>query len=205
MLIGPTLMAVAQFSGTFTLSNYANTIFSASGTSLDPNVSSMITGGIQVLGTMCASFLIDRLGRKMLLLISCAGSACALSATGAYSYASTHGYAVTDWNALPVVSLSFFIFVSSVGLTPVPYVLVSEVLPPKIRRLGATLCVCTVSVYSFVMLRYFPVMLNEFQLYGCMWMAACVSTAGFVFTLLVVEETKGRNLDQLQTTTVETP
>lgn len=198
MIIGPVLMAVSQFSGTFTLSNYANTIFRASGTTIDPNTSSIVLGTVQVLGTICASSLIDRLGRKLLLLISCGGSAVALLVTGVYAYLNTHGYDVAAYSALPVVSLSAFIFIAAVGVVPVPYVLVSEVLPQRIRRIGATICVCTVSVFAFVMLLFFPVMLATFELYGCMWFFAAVSVAGFVFTLIVVEETKGKNLDQLQ-------
>lgn len=166
---------------------------------MDPNKSAMIMGSIQVLGTICASLLIDRLGRKLLLLISCAGSASALLVTGLYSYMTWHGGHDVAWlNLMPVATLSFFIFISAVGITPVPYVLVSEVLPSKIRRIGATICVCFVSLFSFIMLRFFPVMLETFRLYGCMWIFACVSSAGFVFTLLVVQETKGMNLDQLQ-------
>lgn len=200
MLIGPALMAVAQFSGTFTLSNYAKTIFSESGTALDPNVSSIVLGSIQVLGTICAATFIDRVGRKVLLLISSAGSATALLITGIYAYLNAEGYDLRAFSVLPVVSLSFFIFISAVGLSPVPYVLVSEVLPQKIRRIGVTVCVCLVSLFAFIMLRFFPVMLATFGLHGCMWFFTCVSVSGFVFTLLVVKETKGMNLDQVQAT-----
>lgn len=201
MLIVPTLMVCAQFSGTFTLQNYASTIFRASGSNLDPNTSSMIMGSIQVLGSICVSFLIDRLGRRVLLFISTAGATFALLVTGTYAYLNTLGYDMTCMNSLPVVSLSLYIFITSVGITPVPYVLASEVLPPKIRRIGATICVCSASLSSFNMLLFFPLMLDTFELHGCMWLFACASSAGFVYTLLVVKETKGINLDQLQNQT----
>lgn len=132
MLIGFTLMAVAQFSGTFLMCNYAATIFKETGSTMDPNVSSIIMGCNQVIGTICHSSLIDRLGRKPLLLISTAGSAMSLVVTGVYSYMNTHGYDVSSLNLLPVISLSAFIFITAVGLNPVPFVLLSEVLPPKV-------------------------------------------------------------------------
>lgn len=200
LLICSTLLAVAQFSGTFTLSNYASTVFAETGSNIDPNVSSIFFGCIQVLGTICASSFIDRLGRKALLLISTAGSATALLTTGAYAYLNSLGHDLRAVSWLPIVSLSFFIFIAAAGLSPVPYVLLSEVLPPRIRRIGATICVCTVSVYAFVMLRVFPGMLAQLGLSGCMWFFGCVSVAGFVFVWFVVEETKGMNLDQLQQT-----
>lgn len=195
MLIGITLMAVCQFSGTFTLSNYAKTIFRETGTNIDPNVASVIMGGAQVLGSIFASILVDRLGRKLLLLISTAGSATALAATGTFAHLSANGFDTSAWNVVPVVTLSFFICIACVGMATVPYVLVAEVLPVKVRRIGATIYICSVSVFAYIMLQFFPVLLAYMQLDGYMWMSACVSALGFVFTLVVVSETKGINLD----------
>lgn len=47
------------------------------------------------------------------------------------------------------------------------------------------------------MLWLFPIMLEKFDLFGCMWFFAMVAFLGFVFILFFVEETKGKNLDQL--------
>lgn len=71
MLIGPSLMAISQFSGTFCVVTYAVSIFTASGSNLNPNTSSIVLGSLQIFGTYCTSLLIDRLGRKLLLGISC--------------------------------------------------------------------------------------------------------------------------------------
>lgn len=71
MLIGPSLMAVSQFSGTFCVVTYAKTIFTDSGSNFNPNTSAIILGSLQILGTYCTSILIERLGRKLLLGISC--------------------------------------------------------------------------------------------------------------------------------------
>lgn len=126
-------MAVSQFSGTFTLCNYAATIFRESGSTIDPNMSAIVMGTMQVCGTYCASRVVDSMGRKKLLLISTSGGAVGLAVTGVYSYLAKHNYDVSAFNFLPVVSLSFFIFISAIGIIPVPYVLVSEVIPQKVR------------------------------------------------------------------------
>lgn len=133
MLIGPTLMAACQFSGTFVLSNYAATIFKETGSTVNPNLASIIIGSNQLMGTIFASSLIDLLGRRLLLLISAVGSAFSLIVTGSYCYMATHDYDVSSLNLLPVVSLSSFIFITAIGMNPVPYVLVSEVLPQRVK------------------------------------------------------------------------
>lgn len=132
MLIGPVLMAAVQFSGAFTLANYAVTIFNETGSTVDPSLSAIIMGSTQLVGTIFASSLIDRLGRKFLLLISMAGAALTLLATGGYCYMNTQGYDVGSLNLLPVITLSAFIFVTAIGMNPVPYVVTAEVLPPKV-------------------------------------------------------------------------
>lgn len=65
----------------------------------------------------------------------------------------------------------------------------------QIRRIGSTVCTLSVFICQSIMLRMMPILLHSFQLYGCMWIFAGVSFVGLVFTVFVVEETKGKNLD----------
>lgn len=134
MLIAPALMATGQFSGVFVLSNYAATIFKETGSTVDPNISSIIMACIQLVGAILASSLIDRLGRKMLLLISTAGSALFLTVTGIYCYMGAHDFDVSSLNLLPIISLSAYIFLSSIGINPLPYIIAAEVLPQRVRH-----------------------------------------------------------------------
>lgn len=125
-------MLVNGFSGAFTLINYAATVFRESGSDIDPNTSAIAVGALQICGTLCTIALIDRLGRKILMLISTAGVALSLSVMGVYSYLSKHDYDLQDFNLVPVISLSLVIYLSGIGITPVPYVLVAEILPQKV-------------------------------------------------------------------------
>lgn len=133
MLISPFLMAVSQFSGSFAISNYAVTIFKQTGSTMDPNVSSIVMAVIQVFGTYSASQLMDKVGRKVLLLTSTAGGCMALLVTGTFAYLARQGYDVSSFSILPVISISFFVFICAIGILPVPYVMVSEVLPQRVR------------------------------------------------------------------------
>lgn len=128
-----TLMAVATFSGTFALSNFASIIFHETGSALNANHSSIIMGCIQLIGTGCGSVLIDRIGRKTLLMISTFCGSIALIVTGLHSYLIKNtDYDMGPFDTLPIFSLSFFIFISAIGIIPVPFVLMVEVLPAKV-------------------------------------------------------------------------
>merc|ERR1711978_470285 len=70
MCISLVLMALQQLSGINYVLSYSQEIFQSSGSSIDPCISSMLTGAIQVAGTGFTTVIIEKLGRKILLLIS---------------------------------------------------------------------------------------------------------------------------------------
>lgn len=125
-------MGFSQFSGTFALLSYSTTVFKDSGSDFDPYISSIIFTSLQIFGTYCTSLLIDRVGRKVLLIVSASGASVGLATMATFSYFHKYGYDVSAFNLVPVISLSFFIFISSVGLIPIPYVIIAEVLPRKV-------------------------------------------------------------------------
>ncbi|XP_042893168.1 facilitated trehalose transporter Tret1-like, partial [Penaeus japonicus] len=84
LLISLGLMSFQQLCGINAILFNANTIFKDSGSGMDQDASSMVVGATQVLGTLVASFLVDRTGRKVLLLMSSVVMTLALAALGAY-------------------------------------------------------------------------------------------------------------------------
>lgn len=129
------LMFVCNLSGSFIMVNYASTIFKETGSTIDPNISSICMGIVQICGNFSASKMIDRVGRKKLLLISMIGAGLSHVITGTYIYVGKSGYDVSALNLLPVISISFFIFMNAIGILPVPYVLQAELMPQKVGKL----------------------------------------------------------------------
>lgn len=125
-------MMVNGCSGSFTLILYAATIFKECGSDIDPNTSAISLGVLQILGTLCTIAVIDRFGRKLLMTISTTGVALSLSVMCAYSYLNERNYDLRNYNLVPVISLSLVIALSAVGIVPVPYVIVAEILPQKV-------------------------------------------------------------------------
>lgn len=127
-------MAINQFSGCFALINYSATIFRDSGSDIDPHLSSIILAAIQVAGTYVSTFLVDRLGRRVLLITSASATSVGLTVMGVYSYLGSHlQWNMTAFSWVPVTSLSFVIFIASIGILPLPFVVLAEVLPQKVN------------------------------------------------------------------------
>lgn len=133
ILIGVILMAINQFSGCFALLNYSATIFRDSGSDISPNTSSIIIASIQCIGTYVATILVDKVGRKLLLTISASATSIGLAVMGAYSYLDKLNFDLDHFNWVPVCSLSFVIFIASIGILPLPFIVLAEVLPNKVN------------------------------------------------------------------------
>lgn len=148
LIIGPTLMAISQFSGSYVLVNFAVTIFGDSGADIDPNVAAMAMGALQIVGAYMTSAVIDRVGRKVLLIVSAMGTALGLAVMAAYLRLQMD-YDVAQLRLVPVISLSLVLVVSSMGLVSVPYVIIAEVLPRKVSVAYNLCCVHLVIAGGF--------------------------------------------------------
>lgn len=123
-----------EFCGVFTMLNYTATIFRDSGSSISPDYSAIIVGLIQLLGTYFATFLVDRLGRKILLTLSAIGSSLCLAILGGYSYANSIGLDVKPYSWVSIASFSGMMCLTSLGLIPLMFVVISEVMPEKVNK-----------------------------------------------------------------------
>lgn len=132
-LIGIALILMHEFCGVFTMLNYTATIFRESGSTISPQFSAIIVALIQLLGTYVATFLVDRLGRKVLLITSAVGSSICLACLGAYSYANSIGIDVAAYSWISIASFSGMMFLAAIGLIPLMFVVIAEVMPEKVE------------------------------------------------------------------------
>ncbi|EAT41204.1 AAEL007139-PA [Aedes aegypti] len=192
--IGIFLMVLNQFCGALAIITYSANIFSESGSDLSPNVSSIIVAIIQLTGTLVSFVLVDNLGRKILLLISTIGTTAGLFSMGIFSFLQHSGHDLSELGSLPILSLSFTILFSSFGILPLPYVILAEVLPQKVRNVGSTISILMISSSAFVVLKVFPIMIDRVHLYGAMWFHASICLISIFIILFAVPETKGKDL-----------
>lgn len=99
---------------------------------MDPYFSSIMFAIALILGSFVATYLTDKLGRKFLNFISLVGAAIGMYALATYQYVRMHGIDLSAYAWIPVACLSFIIFISSAGITPLSVVCSLECMPPKV-------------------------------------------------------------------------
>lgn len=147
LIYGIFLMALNQLCGCFAMLNFTATIFIESGSTLSPNISSIIVGSIQVIGGVLCTFLVEKTGRKTLLSVSSFGTSLGLVALSLFTFSTSRGVDLSSFSWIPLTAFSFVIFISNLGVLTLPFLYVSEVVPTKIK--GFTMVLCLVLLYVF--------------------------------------------------------
>ncbi|MGQ1890085.1 sugar porter family MFS transporter [Thermophagus sp. OGC60D27] len=193
IVLGVMLAAFQQITGINAIIAYAPVIFDQTGVGNDiALLQSILVGVVNFLFTLVAVWLIDRIGRKKLLLFGTGGMALSLI----YLVISF----ITDRaNSLGVViSILGYIAFFAASLAPVMWVVTSEIYPNKIRSVAMSLSTAVSWVCTLLVVQFFPWMLSRlggaiafgFFLFFTIW--------AFLFILFRIPETKGKALEIIE-------
>ncbi|KAH8417077.1 hypothetical protein KR222_002892 [Zaprionus bogoriensis] len=188
-----TLLVCNQLSGSFAIFNYTSHIFSELQTEMDANTCTIIVGAAQVLGILCAVVLVDRLGRRVLLLTSMAGMGIGELGIALLANLASKEF-LAEFNWLALVLMCWVALIASIGVIPLIFVIIIENLPAKIRSIGTSICMATLSTFIFVSLKIYPLMIFGPGLAATMYMSAGVCGIGLTILGLFLPETKGKLL-----------
>jgi len=197
LIIACALAIFQQITGVSILLMYMPIIFQKAGfhQASDAIFQSMIVNIWNVLCTIAAMLVVDRIGRKPLLLLGTAGMAVGLALMGAFFH----------WQKTGVyVVLTMFICVGAyvVSLAPLAWLIMSEIFPNHLRGKAMGIASLCLWIACFLTARYFPPLVAHFESeYGtpasAFWLYAGISMLAFLFSLVVVPETKGRTLEEI--------
>ena len=197
VLISVGLMVFQQTSGVNAVMFYTKSIFKTAGFANSGNLPSIIVAVVQVVATFVASLLLGKIGRRILLVFAGLLMAVSLGTLGLYYYLTEHGNA-TNLGWLSLTSMAVYIAAFSIGWGPVPWILMSEILPVRVKGLGSGLSVVVNWCIAFVVTKEFSEMEHFLNTYGAFWLFGSACLVGVLFVLFIVPETKGRSLQQIE-------
>ena len=193
LVVGLVLAAIQQFGGINTIIYYAPTIIEQTGLTASNSIFySVFIGAINLIMTVVAIRLIDRVGRRRLLLWSLAGMLVTLAALGLSFVAGMN-------STLSLAFMILYIAFYAGGLGPVFWVLVGEVFPPAVRAAGSSAATTVNWSSNFIVGLVFLSVVNAIGQGQTFWIFALVCLAGVLFVARFVPETKGRGFDEVDT------
>ncbi len=202
LTIGIVIAILQQITGINSVFFYAPMIFEQSGIGKDAAfMQAVLVGIVNLVATVVAILLIDKLGRRPLLLTGLVVIASSMLLL-AYSFSSATygpGGELIDMNAtLVLIGILSFVAGFGISLGPVMWVLFSELFPNRIRGIAISFCGLINSSVSFIVQLVFPWELENFGPSTTFLIYGSFAIIGLLFVMRILPETKGRSLEELQ-------
>ncbi len=192
LLIGIGLAVLQQITGINIVLYYAPKIFASTGLKITDAIGhTVLVGAVNLVFTVIAIWVVDRVGRKPLLLIASAGMGLSLLLLGeAFRRERFQG----PWVLILVLA---YVASFAIAMGPVVWVVIAEIFPTGIR--GRAMAVATVCLWfaCFMVTQTFPRLLKHLG-GGTFFIYAAMCAVCFIFVAAWVPETKGKSLEEIE-------
>ncbi|WP_373520136.1 sugar porter family MFS transporter [Aquiflexum sp.] len=192
LAIGIFLSFLQQWSGVNVIIYYAADIFQAAGYTLKQMMLNIVViGSVMVLSVFITIFTVDKFGRKKLLLIGTSAMTFLYLLIGYSFYVDQGGWVVVF---LVLANVMFYSFT----LAPLLWVVLSEIFPTRIRGAAMSIAALAHWVGNFTLTYSFPTIKENLGWANNFWLYGIICAVGFVVLYLVLPETKGKSLEQIE-------
>lgn len=193
LIIGLVLALFSQITGINAIIYYAPEIFKNIGFGTDSALQqTVIIGFVNTIFTFVAIYFIDRMGRRTLLLWGLSGMVICLFGTGVVFY---FGHSSSLWTLIFILGF-IASFASSLG--PIPWVIMSEIFPTKIRGMAMSFATMTLWLGVVAITQFTPIMLDNLGGAYTFWIFMANAVFLLIFVYKRVPETKGRTLEEIE-------
>ena len=192
LLLGIGLAVFQQWCGINVIFNYAGEIFKSAGYSIDDTLQNIAwTGSVNLVFTVVAMAVVDKLGRRPLMLVGAAGLAVIYILIGLCYFRGILGGSVLS---LVLAAIACY----AATLAPVTWVVIAEIFPNRIRGVAMSTAVFCLWLACFILTYTFPIMNEKLGAANTFWIYAAICVFGFLLVLLRLPETKGKSLEQIE-------
>lgn len=197
ILIGAAIAILGQFMGVNAVLYYGPTIFESTGLSSgDSLMYQVIVGLVNVVTTIIAVFIIDKVGRKKLVYFGVTGMIiCLLLITFYFSQAEALGLP----NVLLLVFFLSYVFCCAISISAVIFVLLSEMYPTKVRGIAMSIAGFSLWVGTYLIGQLTPWLLENIKPSGTFLMFALMCIPYILIVWKLVPETTGKSLEEIET------
>lgn len=193
LLTGVVLAILQQVTGINAIMYYAPEIFKRVGVGTNASLTeTIIVGLVNFVFTIVSLWLIDKVGRKTLLIIGSAIMTISLAVVG-FEFSATHPN-----GALVLIFILLFVAAFAVSFGPIVWLVIAEIFPTNIRGRATAIASVALWLADFVVSQFFPILLGKTGPSVTFYSFAVLGLFAFVFSLTVVRETKGKTLEEIE-------
>ncbi|XP_043598439.1 facilitated trehalose transporter Tret1-2 homolog isoform X1 [Bombus pyrosoma] len=187
-----------QFSGLFIIVYYAVDIIQSAGVTIDPNLGAVLIGLTRLVGTLLVSCMSGKLGRRKPSIVSGSAMTIFMGVLSVYLLMKDKGYSINDGGLIPVICILMYIFGSTFGFLVIPFAMVGEVYPTKVKEALSGLTTCINYIFSAITVKTYPDMEAAMGRHGVFIFFTVLSFLGTLFVTFFLPETKGKTLREIE-------
>ena len=191
LIISIMLMLFQQFSGIIDVITYASTMLRDAGFS-NANVAEIAITIVQIIGTGTSCLIVDKVGRRILLIISTTVMCASMAVLGASRYCDDFPSSIT------LIALCCCITGFSFALGPIPWLIMSEIFPTKVRGVASGIVTQMNWLSAFILIKFYDNMVASMHTYGTYWFFAAVCFVCVIYVFVFLPETKGKTLEEME-------
>lgn len=192
-----------QFTGVNAVTFYAVEIFQKTGTTMNKTALTILLGVARLIFTIVACVAMRKYGRRTLTFVSTIGCGVTMVGLGIYLYylhqwqtAEPKIEPMVTW--FPVACIFLFIVTSTLGFLVVPWVMIGELYPLKVRGIVGGMTTMMAHIFVFLVVKTYPFMATALYQHGVFIMYGCISFLATVFLYVYLPETKGKTLQEIE-------
>lgn len=193
------VMFFQHFSGMNAVFLYSSKVFDVSRDYMDPKVATIILALVQVVATLISNVVVDKAGRKFLLISSGCLMGLSFAVFGYYYYKISLDKTFEDdhwW--IPLMCCVIAVIGYSVGYGPIPFLLSAEIVPVRVRSTINAVTHFANGLFAFIVTFTFDDVEKFLKSYGAFWFYSSMSALGIIFVIVFLPETKGKTIDEIQ-------
>ncbi|XP_072765783.1 facilitated trehalose transporter Tret1 [Anoplolepis gracilipes] len=193
------LQLILQCSGIAAIESYTQEILDEGDGALPASIMVILLSMFQLIAGVAAAILVDKLGRRPLLLSTTFLGGIALIIAGMF-YFLKFAYEVnmTGYGWILHSSVIFYELIIALGLNPLPYMMLGELFSTNIKGAAVSSTNLVSSLLAFAVSKLYQVISDNYGVYTSFGLFACTCFLGLIFIMIFVPETKGKSLLEIQ-------
>ncbi len=197
LIIGVCLAILGQFMGVNAVFYYGPKFLGEAGLAKTASLDLQVwVGLVNVLSTILAMFVIDKIGRKKLIYIGVSGMVAFLFCIGLFFYGVSSGMAISTWILFGLILA--YVFSSAISISAVIFVLLSEMYPVKVRGSAMSIAGFSLWVGTYLIGQLTPWLTTRLSASGVFWLFGFMCIPYLLITYFLVPETTGKSLEEIE-------
>ncbi|OWR47246.1 sugar transporter [Danaus plexippus plexippus] len=188
-----------QFDGYLIVLIYAGFVFERASESislkLSPNKQVMMIGVVQLLGSIVATCIVEKTGRKLLLVVTSLVVGAGMLVLSGWFYFTSNGTWLPGW--VPVVAMCMCIFADAGGFQPISYIIITDLFSFQLRGTVSSFANICAKLSNFVQMKWFTKISELISIHWTFLFFAIVCFSASLYTVIVFPETRHKTVDEI--------